>query len=262
MPDDFDPYYTWLGISRKDQPPNHYRLLGIELFEANPNVIDHAADRQTGHLRTFQAGARAKICQHLLNEVAAARVCLLNPKHKAAYDQRLRDAGSIPLEASEPQSLAAPLSTNLLKALSQASQSRPTTASARPLQTRIAGGGFTFRPWMALAPVAVVLFGVTIWLVTRGGGQEDNSVAAVAEKQPPSCNTVGSSTTGPDSTTDSDPDAISARAVGRGEYAGADPSARTSPNSAAGPNFPATREGNRLGIRLAGRRTARDFPHG
>jgi hypothetical protein len=27
---DFDPYYHWLGIAPKDQPPNHYRLLGVE----------------------------------------------------------------------------------------------------------------------------------------------------------------------------------------------------------------------------------------
>ncbi len=28
MPDSFDPYHRWLGISPKDQPPNRYRLLG------------------------------------------------------------------------------------------------------------------------------------------------------------------------------------------------------------------------------------------
>ena len=37
----FDPYYDWLGIAPKDQPPNHYRLLGIDLFELKPNVIEH-----------------------------------------------------------------------------------------------------------------------------------------------------------------------------------------------------------------------------
>ena len=29
----FDPYHQWLGISPKDQPPNHYRLLGIDVFD-------------------------------------------------------------------------------------------------------------------------------------------------------------------------------------------------------------------------------------
>lgn len=31
MPDRFDPYHQWLGIPPKDQPPNHYRLLGVSL---------------------------------------------------------------------------------------------------------------------------------------------------------------------------------------------------------------------------------------
>ena len=46
MAGEFDPYHVWLGINAKDQPPNHYRLLGIELFEANLDVIQSAADRQ------------------------------------------------------------------------------------------------------------------------------------------------------------------------------------------------------------------------
>jgi hypothetical protein len=25
----FDPYHVWLGIPPHEQPPNHYRLLGI-----------------------------------------------------------------------------------------------------------------------------------------------------------------------------------------------------------------------------------------
>jgi hypothetical protein len=90
MPDAFDPYYVWLGIGPEEQPANHYRLLGIRQFETNADVIDNAADRQTAHLRTLQSGQNGKLTQRLLNEVAAARICLLNPQSKAAYDQKLR----------------------------------------------------------------------------------------------------------------------------------------------------------------------------
>lgn len=90
MSDTFDPYYEWLGIPPKDQPPNHYRLLGIELFESNENVIDRAADRQMGHLRTFQTGQNARESQRLLNELSKAKICLLNREKKAAYDASLR----------------------------------------------------------------------------------------------------------------------------------------------------------------------------
>ena len=42
MSEAFDPYHRWLGISPKDQPPDHYRLLGIEQFESDLRVIGAA----------------------------------------------------------------------------------------------------------------------------------------------------------------------------------------------------------------------------
>lgn len=86
----FDAYHKWLGIPPHEQPPDHYRLLGIARFESDPEVIAAAADRQMAHLRMFQAGPRAEVCQRLLSEVARARLCLLNPQKKAAYDAELR----------------------------------------------------------------------------------------------------------------------------------------------------------------------------
>ena len=85
-----DPYYEWLGIPPKDQPPNHYRLLGLELFEENRNVIDAAANRQMSFIKEYQAGADSDLSQRLLNELSAARLCLLSPVAKAAYDDQLR----------------------------------------------------------------------------------------------------------------------------------------------------------------------------
>ena len=35
MTPEFDPDHKWLGIPPKDQPPNHYRLLGLDLFESD-----------------------------------------------------------------------------------------------------------------------------------------------------------------------------------------------------------------------------------
>jgi len=87
----FDPYHKWLGIAPHDQPPSHYRLLGLESFEDDADVIEAAADRQMAHLRTFQSGKHGDSSQKLLNEVAAARVCLSDPDKKSAYDRQLRD---------------------------------------------------------------------------------------------------------------------------------------------------------------------------
>ena len=88
----FDPYYRWLGISPKEQPPNHYRLLGVELFEAEADVIEAAADQRAAHLRLHESGDRQDLAQRLLKEISAAKVCLLLPERKAAYDKKLRAA--------------------------------------------------------------------------------------------------------------------------------------------------------------------------
>jgi len=82
MSEEFDPYHEWLGIPASEQPPHHYRLLAIQLFEENPTVIENAADQRMAHLRTFQAGKHAAHSQLLLNEVATAKLCLLNPEKK------------------------------------------------------------------------------------------------------------------------------------------------------------------------------------
>lgn len=92
----FDPYYTWLGIPPDEQPANLYRLLGLRLFENNLDAIEHAADRQMAHLRSVSTGANQAYAQKLLNEVAAARVRLLDADAKSRYDAGLRGAMSPP----------------------------------------------------------------------------------------------------------------------------------------------------------------------
>jgi hypothetical protein len=90
MPEPFDPYRKWLGIPPKDQPPNHYRLLGIAHFEDDPDVIENAASRQMSHVRTFQSGKHSADSQRILNELTAAKLCLLQPEKKVVYDAALR----------------------------------------------------------------------------------------------------------------------------------------------------------------------------
>ena len=90
VPDTFNGYHVWLGIPPAEQPPNHYRLLGITVFEADLDVIDHAADRQMAHVRTFQSGKHGALSQQILNELSAARLCLLTTEKKASYDRELR----------------------------------------------------------------------------------------------------------------------------------------------------------------------------
>lgn len=133
----FDPYHKWLGIPPKDQPPHHYRLLGIELFEEDGDVIAAAADRVMSYLKGLGIGERQQESQQLLNEVSRARVCLLNPEKKAAYDQQLRTklagAGSsmnLPPVAARPAPGPAPAVPRPREAVPLAD---PVTAARPPL---------------------------------------------------------------------------------------------------------------------------------
>ncbi len=90
MSGEFDPYHKWLGISPREQPPNHYRLLAIDVFEDDPEVIDAAANRQMSYLQELASGPNVRHAQNLLNEISAARVCLLDKQRKAEYDAKLR----------------------------------------------------------------------------------------------------------------------------------------------------------------------------
>jgi Leucine-rich repeat (LRR) protein len=103
--DDFDPYYIWLGIPPEEQPADHYRLLGLRRFEQNRDVIVNAAEGKMAYLRTMQVGKRSKQSQALLNEVAAAQACLLNDKHRTAYDAKLRAVDAAGKSATSPQPL-------------------------------------------------------------------------------------------------------------------------------------------------------------
>jgi hypothetical protein len=112
MQEGFDPYRKWLGIPPRDQPPHHYRLLGVEPFETDPDVIANAADARMAQVKNFQGGKHSAASQRILNELAAAKVCLLNPEKKAAYDRLLRQqvaAKTAPPAAAKTPPTPAPL---------------------------------------------------------------------------------------------------------------------------------------------------------
>ncbi|WP_425617588.1 hypothetical protein NA78x_001269 [Anatilimnocola sp. NA78] len=107
----FDPYRVWLSIPKSEQPPHHYRLLGVSLFEADPQVIEEAADRQIAHLKTKQTGKHVALSQQLLQQVATAAGCLLDEDAKRKYDKKLRKSlvpPAAPAETTKPAASEAP----------------------------------------------------------------------------------------------------------------------------------------------------------
>ncbi|MBN2476238.1 MAG: hypothetical protein JXB62_16620 [Pirellulales bacterium] len=196
MSDSFDPYHRWLGISPKDQPPNHYRLLGVDTFEDDPNVIESAADRQMAHVRTFQTGKHSELTQRILNELAQAKLVLLHEKRKAEYDRALRAELQPELSPSESLPSESPLAEPeppqqpqvRVIPLPQAQRKPPTS---RP--SRVAGlGGIEIpqiaaaeqvarrthrkrpawrRPaWVGSAVAGLVVLGALAYFLSPGGG--------------------------------------------------------------------------------------------
>ena len=96
----FDPYHKWLGIPKGQRPPSYYQLLGISADEADRDVIETATLRQTAFVRNFQSGQHAKEFAQVLNELALARVTLLDEAKRRAYDAKLADQVPNPVSST------------------------------------------------------------------------------------------------------------------------------------------------------------------
>ena len=125
-------YHLWLGIPPSLQPPTHYRLLGIESFEESTEVIEAGAERQTRYLREVSVGPDRKKSQTLLNEVAAARRCLLDAEKRKAYDEKLRK------EAEEKQKAASEQEAEKVDEPQVAQQDKPAKQSVSPKKEKSA----------------------------------------------------------------------------------------------------------------------------
>lgn len=137
MAEHFDPYYKWLGISPQNQPPDLYRLLALERFETDLEVIEAAANRQMIYIQGCAAGPYVEHSQKLLNEIAAARLCLLDVRRKAEYDAVLRDKIAAGTRSARPATEVPPVDDNMLTGTRVGMESTvvspaPPPAPARP----------------------------------------------------------------------------------------------------------------------------------
>jgi hypothetical protein len=187
----FDPYHKWLGIPPEDQPPSHYRLLGIKVFESDLDVIAIAADKQMAHVRTFQTGQYSNLSQKILNEVAAARVALLNPDKKRAYDAMLRRQmetaartaplapPSAPPSASPPAPLPVPDWRDSVQQVVSSSAMPRKAAAAKPRTQQVA------QLALAAAVMAAVGLAAVFFLKTPHEPAREANVAAEPRPTPP-----------------------------------------------------------------------------
>ena len=191
MTDAFDPYRRWLGIPPEEQPPNHYRLLGVGVFENDAEVIQEAADRQMAHVQRHKLGQYSSISQKLLNEIATAKLCLLKPDRKAEYDEQLRDQ-----LAAEANALAAALPVAAQVTPLVAPQpvmdfsSTPAESAARSIRREPARGRAIAKSknktqlFMLGGALAALIAVVGIALMLRGGGEPTVQKAPLANAAP------------------------------------------------------------------------------
>jgi hypothetical protein len=88
---EFDIYTDWLGIPPGPRPPDYYTLLGLTPASAVPEAIEQAANERNLLVRP-RCLKYPDEGSALLNEISAAKVCLLDSEARALYDQALARA--------------------------------------------------------------------------------------------------------------------------------------------------------------------------
>jgi len=189
MSESFDPYLKWLGIPKKDQPPNHYRLLGIETFESDPEVVSNAADQRMAHLKNFATGKHSALSQKILNEIAAARVCLLNEAGKQQYDAQLQERmqpsqGAPPVRAAAAVPVSTP--TVVSPAQDQVAPVVSVTTETRASRTTRKSDSLANNPivWAVSAGVAGLVAVVLFVLLAGGPGEDVDPLARTGGLEP------------------------------------------------------------------------------
>ncbi|MDF1744678.1 MAG: SUMF1/EgtB/PvdO family nonheme iron enzyme [Gimesia sp.] len=179
----FDPYQRWLGIPLVDQPPNLYRLLGIELFEEDPEIIKAAAENSIAFIQQNAFGMELQQSQRVLKELAAASAYLLAPENKANYDRKLKIK----------MGLLSPESTSVKQ--SQNKTDHRTSVQPDDNQVLIPEQGDKKKlnllgieiSYLIAAVGAVVLLSliITVSIFLMGGDSEVETPAQMADNKPP-----------------------------------------------------------------------------
>jgi hypothetical protein len=170
-PQAFDPYIDWLGIDPALVPPNHYDLLGVSLYEANVSLIASAADYRMKEIRTYQTGPRGVFTQQVLNEIMAARICLMDESAKTAYDLFLRTGIRPESERSAHRLKTAPPVQSAALPLESKEESRGFQISADPASKPEKKTKLSWR-YIGVCAAGLLLAGFISQRFDRTGGGE------------------------------------------------------------------------------------------
>ncbi|REJ67803.1 MAG: hypothetical protein DWQ31_10510 [Planctomycetota bacterium] len=167
MSGDFDPYHKWLGIPPHERPLTLYRLLGLGEGEADPDVIDAAADRMMQFLRSQSGGQHTELAEKVLGEIASARLVLLDPEKRRRYEARraqMRAERQARERVPSPSDPAPPSNES-----TSGSPSRDAT-SGSPSRDAAMGTVVTEKPLGGLAGWKLAVMAFSLLAVTAGAG--------------------------------------------------------------------------------------------
>jgi hypothetical protein len=168
---EFDPYYKWFGIKPEHQPPHYYRLLGVELFEGDPDVIDSASDQRMKFLYGCSDGEHVELAHRMMNEVSKARMVLLDNERRTRYDAKLRKQLGQKDEPVAKETQVVKIDAGPIEPLTQRKKKKQSNAFA-----------------IAMGVSLLVLIGVAVKFLGGGNevepnGQADKTSAKSADKK-------------------------------------------------------------------------------
>ena len=95
MPQKIDPLEAWFGIAPEKQPPDHYRLLGLEQFEPNQDAISEGITKTKASLQKKAKAGYEEEAREVYELVKKAKLILQNPERKEIYDRLLKKQSGI-----------------------------------------------------------------------------------------------------------------------------------------------------------------------
>ncbi|MGH7138310.1 MAG: hypothetical protein ACREHD_21380, partial [Pirellulales bacterium] len=108
MSQSFNPYSEWLDVPPHIATPTYYELLELRPLESDTGKIEAAYQRQSAKIASQLSGRHVAEAQQLMGELAEARMTLLTPTAKRAYDAALATAQTAVGKESHMQSANPP----------------------------------------------------------------------------------------------------------------------------------------------------------
>jgi len=194
----FDPYDDWLSIPKDQRPISVYAMLGITPKETDRAVIEKAASIQAELVSQYLSGPHAAIAERILKEIETAKVVVLDPVKRKAYDAQHRKPAAGKTE--QPQEIAKDDQSDRkrpTKTAPKSSQSRPSRVKNRKEQeddqhSPDENGNESAEKKSRLPPILIVS-GAAFLLLLVGGGV--GAYFAFFRKDAPPTPAVAQSTT-------------------------------------------------------------------